>query len=99
MNTYLPQLTEFYARIADDARINTSHISLFMALFQHWHENGFLNPIQITRDKIMPPAKIGAISTYHRCIKDLHELGYIRYCPSRRPGRLSKVHLLPGQSA
>jgi hypothetical protein len=89
---YVPQLTDFYSHILDDARINAYHISLFMALFQCWNENGFENPIYITRDKVMPPAKISGNSTYHRCMKDLHDFGYIEYHPSFHPGIRSRVY-------
>lgn len=89
---YVPQLTNFYDHILNDVRINARHISLYMALFECWNQNRFKNPIHITRDKIMPPAKINGIATYHRCIKDLHQLGYISYHPSFHPGIPSEVY-------
>lgn len=90
---YVPQLTEFYKRILEDVRINARHISLFMALFQCWNENAFENPIHISRAKIMLPAKISGISTYHRCMKDLASFGYIKYYPSRCANKPSKVFM------
>ena len=86
------KLTEFYSHIAEDNRINTRHISLYMALFECWNRNNFENPLKIRRDLIMPIAKISGIATYHKCIKELHEYGYIRYFPSFHPGIPSSVY-------
>jgi hypothetical protein len=42
----------------------------------------------------METAKISGIATFHKCIKDLDELGYISYLPSRNPAVNSRVYLL-----
>lgn len=91
---HVPQLTEFYSSILNDNRINTRHISLYMALFECWNKNNFQNPVHIKRDVIMPIAKISGIATYHKCIRDLHEFGYIKYLPSFHPGIQSQVYFL-----
>ena len=88
----VPQLTEFYSSILEDNRINARHISLYMALFECWNKNNFQNPIHFTRHSIMPTAKISGIATYHKCIKELHEYGYIKYIPSFHPGIQSMVY-------
>ena len=51
-------LTAFYEAIAGDPRINATHISVYMALLQHWNLNQRENPIVISRDNIMKMAKI-----------------------------------------
>ena len=79
------ELTEFYKAIKDDSRIGPTHISLYMALFQLFNLNRFCNPINITRASVMDTAKISGLATYHKCIKDLHEFGYIQYIPSFNP--------------
>jgi hypothetical protein len=61
--------------------IKARHISLYMALFECWNKNCFENPVSITREIIMPIAKISGIATYHKCIKDLYNFGYIKYLP------------------
>jgi hypothetical protein len=86
------QLTEFYSSIITDNRINARHISLYMALFECWNKNRFRNPVFITRNTIMPLAKISGIATYHKCIKELHEYGYIEYIPSFHPRVQSRVY-------
>ena len=45
----------------------------------------------------MEGAKINGLATFHKCIKDLNEFGYIRYLPSRNPTVSSQVVFLkPG---
>lgn len=78
----IPQLTLFYDRIREDHYITTTHISLYMSLFEHWHRQGFINPVTFNRQEIMACAKISGLATYHRCIKDLANFGYIQYLPS-----------------
>ena len=88
------ELTAFYAAIQDDHRIGATHISLYMALFQCFNLNMFRNPVNITRAALMEIAKISGLGTYHKCIKDLVEFGYIKYNPSYNPAISSQVYLL-----
>lgn len=88
------QLTTFFDAIKEDNRIGASHICLYMALFQLYNLNRFQNPIKITRLTLMGIAKIGGLATYHRCIKDLADFGYISYTPSYNPAVGSLVYLL-----
>jgi len=88
------ELTNFYSAIREDHRIGTTHISIYMALFQFYNLNGFRNPIEITRTSVMEVAKISGLATYHKCIKDLNDFGYIQYKPSYNPAISSQVHLL-----
>jgi replication initiation and membrane attachment protein DnaB len=78
----IKELTSFYEAIRDDPRIGTTHISLYMALFQLYNMNGFKNPININRRQVMAIAKISGLATFHKCIKHLDEFGYIQYLPS-----------------
>ena len=89
---YVPQLSAFYCSIMADSRINARHISLYMALFECWNKNNFQSPVSIKRHDIMQAAKISGFATYHKCMKELHEYGYIKYIPSFDPGIKSKVH-------
>lgn len=90
----IKELTSFFSAIREDNRIGTTHISLYMALFQLYNLNHFENPIKITRTNLMNSAKINGLATYHKCIKDLAEFGYIEYYPSFHPGIRSRVVLL-----
>ena len=87
------QLSGFYQAIVNDNRIGASHICLYMALFQLWNLNQFKNPVAIRRDEVMPVAKISSKATYHKCIKELEQYGYIRYYPSRNHACKSSVFI------
>ncbi len=88
------ELTNFYSAIKGDHRIGTTHISLYMALFQFYNLNKLENPIKITRTAVMEVAKISGLATYHKCMRDLVEYGYIQYEPSYNPSISSLVYLL-----
>src|SRR4030095_2289331 len=90
----LRELTNFYSAIKGDHRIGTTHISLYMALFQFYNLNKLENPIKITRTAVMEVAKISGLATYHKCMRDLVEYGYIQYIPSYNPSINSLVYLL-----
>lgn len=91
--TEVKELTIFFSAIREDNRIRISHISLYMALFQLYNLNQFQNPVAITRAEVMILAKFTGLATYHKCMKDLVELGYIRYIPSYNPSSSSQVHI------
>lgn len=90
---YIRHLTGFYDRIQHDDRLNPTHISLYLALFQFWNLNHFQNPISISRNEMMRLSKISALGTYHKCIKQLQDFGYIEYLPSFNPYKGSLVNL------
>lgn len=76
------ELSGFYKAIMDDCRISATHISLYMALFQRWNLNHFEGPVIFSSHEIMPMAKIDSRATYHKCLRNLVEYGYIKYTPS-----------------
>ena len=78
----LPEVMEFFVAIRDDSRIGPVHISLFMAIVQHWNKNNCNDPICVFGKELMELAKISGVATYHKSIKELHEYGYIIYEPS-----------------
>ncbi|WP_395060379.1 transcriptional regulator [Flavobacterium sp.] len=90
---YIKHLTGFFEKIVNDHSLNPTHISLYISLFQCWNTNRFQNPISITRDEVMRISKICSRATYHKCIRELHEKGYIKYEPSYNPFRGSLVYL------
>lgn len=94
MGEQIKELTQFYAAIQNDSRIGISHISVYMSLFQLYNLNHFQNPVEITRLAVMELAKISGLATYHRCIKDLHEWGYIQYVASHDSKVKSRVFLI-----
>ncbi|WP_310992080.1 hypothetical protein [Aequorivita marina] len=79
--------------IAKDSRLNPTHISLYMALFNQWNINRFPDDFIIIRDEVMKSSKIGSKSTYHRCLKQLDTWNYIRYKPSHNIFKGSRISL------
>jgi hypothetical protein len=86
-------LSNFYKAIEDDARINVTHISLYLALLNKWNFDQSQNPLSIVRDELMKAAKINARHTYNKCMNQLQEFGYITYLPSSNPFICSTVYL------
>ena len=91
---YISYLTHFFTIAKQDDRITSSHISLYMALFELWNGNLYENPVTFTRKKVMAASKINSISTYHKLVKELNNYGYINYIPSFHPTNGSKAFLL-----
>jgi hypothetical protein len=91
---YIKHLSGFFDRVVSDQNLNPTHISLYISLFQFWNVNRFINPISITRDEMMRISKICSKATYHKCMRDLHSKGYIKYQPSYNPFKGSLVTLI-----
>lgn len=90
----IPELTGFLTAIREDNRISPVHISLFMAIVQHWDESNCQSPICIFSRDLMQLAKISGVATYHRSMRELHEYGYISYEPSYNHFSGSLVYIL-----
>ncbi len=88
---YIRHLNGFFERLAKDGRLSSYHISLYMALFQHWNANRFSDQFTISRAEVMKLARIGSANTYARCMKELTGWGYISYLPSSNLHSGSKV--------
>ena len=91
---YIKHLSAFFNKIVQDTDLNPTHVSLYMALFQSWNINRFQNPISITRNEVMRISKIFSKATYHKCVNDLHQKGYINYVPSHNPFKGSLVWVI-----
>jgi hypothetical protein len=87
-------LNVFFDRIVHDPTLNPTHISLYIVLFHLWDINRFLNPISITRDEVMHISKICSKTTYHKCMRELDDKGYVKYQPSFNPYKGSLVFLV-----
>ena len=90
---YIKHLNGILDQFSKDTRLNPTHISLYIALFQFWNYNRFPDDFYINREEIMSFSKIGSKSTYHRCIKELSHWKYILYSPSHNPFKGSKVKM------
>jgi hypothetical protein len=84
--------SKWIRRMAVDSRLLSTHVSLFTGLFACYQRNGFENPFSVNRKTLMSYSKIASIATYHKCIRELDEFGYIRYEPSFHPTKGSLVY-------
>jgi hypothetical protein len=91
---YIHHLNAFFARVKYDNNLSTSHVSLYMALFQYWNFNRFNNPFPVYRANIMQASKVGSKNTYHKCIKELHQAGYIVFHPPLSKFLPAKITML-----
>lgn len=91
---YIRHLNAVFQQFSKDNKLNPTHISLYMALFQLWNINRFANEFYVNREEVMNFSKIGSKSTYHKCIKELSSWKYIIYYPSHNPFKGSKIKML-----
>ena len=90
---YIKLLNAAFERFFFDDRLNPTHISLYMALFQEWNSSRFADEFYVNRRDLMRVAKIGSKSTYHRCVTDLDAWSYLSYFPSNNPYKGSKIKM------
>ena len=90
---YILHLNGWLAKISEDSRMNTTHVSLYLTLFHLWNLSRFKNPFYITRMEVMNISKIGSKTTYSKCLKDLDQWEYIQYHPSNNPRVGSEVYM------
>jgi hypothetical protein len=91
---YIKLLNAAFEKFYFDDRLNPTHISLYMALFQEWNSSRFADELYVNRRDLMRCAKIGSKSTYHRCITDLDSWNYLSYFPSNNPYKGSKIKMV-----
>ncbi len=90
---YIKLLNTAFEKFYTDDRLNPSHISLYMALFQEWNSSRFATEFYVNRLHVMRSAKIGSKTTYHRCITDLDSWNYLFYFPSHNPHKGSRLKM------
>jgi hypothetical protein len=92
LNNQLAGYSKMVRRMGKDTRLLATHISLCTALFACWQKNGFISPFPVSRKQLMAFSRIASVATYHKCMKELDEYGYIRYQPSFNPKLGSQVY-------
>ena len=90
---YIKHLNAVFLQFSKDSRLNPTHISLYVALFQLWNLYHFPDEFYINREEAMRFSKIGSKTTYHRCIKELSHWTYLLYTPSHNPFRGSRIKM------
>lgn len=91
-------LSDFFEAIRPDGRISITHIGIYAALLQYRIQNGFANPIEVFSYEIMDIAKVSSAMTYHKCVRELSEYGYIKYEPSFSKKKGSKIYFIESYS-
>lgn len=89
---YIKPLSDFFTAIENDYRISPMHIAVYAALLQYRSGKGFINPIVVFSSEIIVIAKISSANTYHKCVQELHQYGYLVYKPSFKKTCGSKVY-------
>jgi hypothetical protein len=92
---FLLNANKISQQLSQDNRLTSSHVSLYLALLMIWEQNAFANSFTITRKQLMSISKIGSFVTYHKCIKQLEEFGYIKYIPNFNSFIGSQVQIIP----
>jgi hypothetical protein len=90
MNPVKP-LSKFFDAIRSDYRISSTHIGIYAALLYLSEDRGYCNPIEAFSSEIMGTAKISAHRTYRKCLKEMTEYGYLKYVPSFKKNKASKI--------
>ena len=90
---YIRHLSEVFSRFNKDNRLNPSHLSIYYALFHYWNVFRFCKQFYIQRQEIMEASKVGSLSTYHKCMRELSDWNYILYLPSKNPLKGSQVKM------
>jgi hypothetical protein len=84
----------FMNMVREDPRIGPSHISLFLAILITHRSQGYEMPVAVYSRDLMKQAKISATGTYHKCLRDLKDCGYIKYIPSYNPVLGSLIYVI-----
>ncbi|NIJ52170.1 hypothetical protein FHS68_001326 [Dyadobacter arcticus] len=85
---------KFIHRILIDQRVRIWHVGTYLALVLLWEKNRQSSPFQVTRRMIMQMSRTKSTRTYHKYLKELEVLGYIKYLPSYHPKEGSTVWLI-----
>lgn len=93
-NIATDHLSGFFEIARERHDLNPTHISLFFAVFQIWSIHHFNNPFYITRRELMEMSKISSFATYHKCINELEQYGFIEYSPTFNTYKGSSIKVL-----
>lgn len=89
---------DMIGRAACDGQLTPWHIALLTGILFFsggCDEMGFF---QVSRKKLKSFSKIRANATYHKCLSDLVQMGYVEYLPSYDPLLGSRMKLVNAQN-
>ena len=78
-----------FFKIINDSRLTSHHVSLYLALFTKYLEEGV--EFEICPQQVMKQAKIRTRETYGNCLNQLNNWGYLVYSPGTNQHLKSKV--------
>lgn len=87
------RLISFLLKISEYPNLFPSHRILLITLLSIYQQERYVIPFQIFRRKVKHVEKVLSIVTYHKCIKELVNLGYILYRRSYNPIKENEVYL------
>jgi len=88
---------DFLDFIVGDPQLNPTHISLLVAIARLACKQNEKWTIRVSRSRLMALSHIRTLTCYHKYLKQLQELGYIKYTPSYHPDYRSTVEILRRQ--
>ena len=86
-------LSAFLKKASLNDRLSATHISLYAAIYSLWEQSQFSVWFKISRRQLMILSKLASTATYHKCLKDLVDLGYLKYEPSYNHYKGSQVKI------
>ncbi|MFT3701362.1 MAG: hypothetical protein QM802_03290 [Agriterribacter sp.] len=89
----LKQVVDFLELAKEEPQLGPTHISLYLSIVFVCYQQGEDIRGTAKRKCLMNHAKIFSVSTYHKCMKELCALGYVRYKPSFDPLKGSIIWL------
>ena len=92
------KIIDYFGNVIKDHQMAPAHISLYVSLFQMWSINEYQTPFRMCRKDVMKLSKIKSFATYHKCINELHEAGFIIYIPSYNPYIGSSIEMIDFES-
>ena len=87
-------MKKLIARLAMDKRITVWHISLYTAIMLLKRPNENEMRVRVSRKRLMLLSHINSIVTYHKCIRQLIEYGYIHYYPDYDHFKGTEIELI-----
>jgi len=90
----LELLKDYIRKITSDKRLKPVHVSLLIALCEHWIISDFNICYTISRKILMERSRIKSKATYHKVLGDLQRFGLSKYIPSYHPRHGSTIKLI-----
>jgi len=90
----IENLSDFLALLPQKLLTGHAHICLYASILVLCQRNGRADTIDVSRKELMVLSQIKSNATYHKCMKELVNSGYIQYKPSYHPTVGSQIVIL-----